>query len=132
MHPSRRDFLAGLGAAGLVVAVPRAAHAGFRSNLLYPPINLAAFDAPVPRGETAIRPGCAAITWNGKDTQAIEDIAALGYAGIQLRANAVDEFPDPQSPAGMRTSTRAFASRSLKATSRTPSICARRAVFICN
>lgn len=95
MHPSRRDFLAGLGAAGLVVAVPRAAHAGFRSNLLYPPINLAAFDAPVPRGETAIRPGCAAITWNGKDTQAIEEIAALGYAGIQLRANAVDEFPDP-------------------------------------
>jgi inosose dehydratase len=58
-------------------------------------MDLSVFDTPVPRGEPAIRAGCAAITWNGKDTQAIEDIAAAGYAGIQLRANALQEFPDP-------------------------------------
>jgi inosose dehydratase len=39
--------------------------------------------------------GYAAITWNEHDAQAIEDISALGYAGIQIRANVVKEFPDP-------------------------------------
>ncbi len=31
--------------------------------------------------------GYSAITWGGKDMQAIEDLAALGFKGIQLRAN---------------------------------------------
>jgi len=39
--------------------------------------------------EPRIRLGCAAITWGGNDPQAIEDISALGYAGIQLRDSAV-------------------------------------------
>src|SRR5208282_92140 len=75
MSPSRREFLAAAGAAGVLATFPPAAHAGFRASLLYPPMNpreLAAFDTPVHRGATALR-----------------------YAGIQLRANAVDEFPDP-------------------------------------
>ena len=33
--------------------------------------------------------GCAAITWNGNDPLAIDDISALGFRGIQLRASAV-------------------------------------------
>ncbi len=33
--------------------------------------------------------GCAAITWGGNDRVAIDDIAAAGYRGIQLRASAV-------------------------------------------
>jgi inosose dehydratase len=37
----------------------------------------------------SIRIGYAAITWNENDLQAIEDISALGYAGIQLRANVL-------------------------------------------
>ena len=37
----------------------------------------------------SIRFGYAAITWGGNDLQAIDDIAALGYRGIQLRAAAV-------------------------------------------
>ena len=92
MSATRRDFLAGLTAASALAALPRAAaeHAP-----LYPPVGLEAFLAPVHRGDFSMRAGCAAITWNGKDTQAIEDIAALGYDGIQLRANAVEEFPDP-------------------------------------
>lgn len=33
--------------------------------------------------------GCAAITWGGNDRAAIDDVAALGFRGIQLRASAV-------------------------------------------
>jgi inosose dehydratase len=94
MTLSRRRFLSSLGAAGVLASLPRTTLAAGRSGLLYPPVDLSPFAAPVDRGEPEIRAGCAAITWNGKDTQAIEDISALGYAGIQLRANALDEFPD--------------------------------------
>lgn len=41
-----------------------------------------------------IRFGYAAITWNGNDRQAIDDIAALGFRGIQLRQPAVDQWGD--------------------------------------
>ena len=47
-----------------------------------------------------IRLGCAAITWGGNDLQAIEDIAATGFEGIQLRASAVKQFGDR--PAALR------------------------------
>lgn len=36
--------------------------------------------------------GYAAITWGGDDVQAIDDIAAVGYRGIQLRASAVTRW----------------------------------------
>ena len=73
----RRDFVrtaaAGLGAGAAVrVAVARGAD----------------------RGAQAIRFGYAAITWGGNDRQAIEDVAALGFPGIQLRSNIVPEFAD--------------------------------------
>lgn len=38
--------------------------------------------------------GYAAITWGGNDRQAIDDIAAVGFRGIQLRASAVTEWGD--------------------------------------
>ena len=41
-----------------------------------------------------IRFGYAAITWGGNDRQAIEDIAALGFRGIQLRQSAVTTWGD--------------------------------------
>jgi len=44
--------------------------------------------------------GYASITWNGNDRQAIEDISALGFPGIQLRANAIAEFEN--NPATLR------------------------------
>src|SRR5262245_5506981 len=67
---SRRAFLAGLGALGVSSAVAgRGARAADR-----------------------IRVGYAAITWGGRDEQAIEDIAAAGYHAIQLRGTAVDRF----------------------------------------
>jgi inosose dehydratase len=38
--------------------------------------------------------GYSAITWNGNDLVAIKDIAALGFKGIQLRANTYAPFKD--------------------------------------
>ena len=38
------------------------------------------------------RIGCAAILWGGKDREAIDDVAALGYHGIQLRSNVYAEW----------------------------------------
>jgi len=39
-----------------------------------------------------IRFGYAAITWNGNDRQAIDDIAALGFRGVQLRQSAFETW----------------------------------------
>lgn len=47
-----------------------------------------------------IRFGYAAITWQGKDLQAIEDVAAVGFKAIQLRSNIMPEFGDK--PAALR------------------------------
>jgi inosose dehydratase len=95
MATSRRDFLAGLASAGALAGVPKATRAAIAAGPLYPPMNLSIFDAPVPRGETEIRLGCAAITWSDNAAKAIEDISADGFAGIQLRAPTLEQFPDP-------------------------------------
>src|SRR6266545_3882956 len=56
-------------------------------------IGLAAAAWPfVPRAR--LRFGYAAITWGGNDRQAIDDIAALGFRGIQLRQSAVTTWGD--------------------------------------
>jgi inosose dehydratase len=47
-----------------------------------------------------IKFGYAAITWQGKDVQAIEDVAAVGFKAIQLRSNIMPEFGDK--PAALR------------------------------
>ncbi|PYQ02302.1 MAG: xylose isomerase [Acidobacteria bacterium] len=47
-----------------------------------------------PTSAQAIRFGYAAITWGGNDRQAIEDVASLGFPGIQLRSNILPEFGD--------------------------------------
>jgi inosose dehydratase len=94
MSSSRREFLAGLASAGVVAAVPKSAHANL-TGPLYPPANLSAFDAPLHKGEPFVRAGCSAITWSDNAKEAIQDIAAAGFAGIQLRAPTIDQFPDP-------------------------------------
>ncbi len=43
----------------------------------------------------AIKWGYASITWEGNDAQAIDDISALGFAGIQLRSNVLSKFTTP-------------------------------------
>jgi inosose dehydratase len=46
------------------------------------------------RSAARIRFGYAAITWGGNDRQAIDDIAELGFRGIQLRQSAVTTWGD--------------------------------------
>jgi len=59
---------------------------------LYPAMDLSYFKTPIKAAPAQIHFGYAAITWGGNDRQAIEDIAAVGFRGIQLRANAIKEF----------------------------------------
>ena len=43
-------------------------------------------------GSRGIKFGYAAITWGDHEREAIDDIAAVGFPGIQLRSNAVRDF----------------------------------------
>jgi inosose dehydratase len=70
-HFTRRTFLTGFGATGAVIALPSLAGAGRLSG---------------------IRFGYTAMTWGNEERQAIDDIAAAGFPGIQFRANAVTDF----------------------------------------
>src|SRR5664279_970268 len=94
MSSSRRDFMAGLASAGVLAAIPNRAHANLVGPL-YPPVNLSAFDVPLHKGDPFVRAGCSAITWGDDARVAIKDIAAAGFAGIQLRAPTIDQIPDP-------------------------------------
>src|SRR5437773_12062355 len=87
---SRRDFLNGAIAAAALAALPKPALAAFEP--LYPPMDLSYFDTPISPAPADILFGYASITWGGNDRQAIEDIRSLGFRGIQLRANVLQEF----------------------------------------
>jgi inosose dehydratase len=52
------------------------------------------------RRADAFKFGYAAITWGGDDERAIDDISALGFPGIQLRANVLGKFRNR--PAALR------------------------------
>lgn len=70
-----------------------------RRDFVATSLSLALFGraAPRPFRRARVRFGCAAITWNGKDREAMDDISALGFRGIQLRGSAVTtwgERPD--------------------------------------
>lgn len=43
-------------------------------------------------GVPGLKVGYSAITWGGNDVQAIKDIAALGFKGIQLRSNILKDY----------------------------------------
>jgi inosose dehydratase len=74
---TRRDFVrqVGAGAAAALVPLP---------NVI---------GLPAERAGT-IRFGYAAITWGGNDEEAIEEIGALGFPGIQLRSGILSRFGD--------------------------------------
>jgi inosose dehydratase len=76
---TRRDFVGGLGATTALAVLQRG-------------VTLAA------AGD--IKFGYAAITWQGNDRQAIEEVAAVGFKAIQLRSNIMPEFGDK--PAALR------------------------------
>ncbi len=70
---SRRDFLRQLGGSALGAVLP------LDTSKLEPRYS-------------NLSVACAAITWGGDDDRAIADIGALGFPGIQLRANVVPRF----------------------------------------
>ncbi len=129
-NPSRRQFITALTALAGTYAIP--ARAGAVFSWLYPPMDLSYFDKPVTAAAADIKLGYAAITWGGNDRQAIEDISALGFAGIQLRSNVLKEIPNPEEleMAGSGWSLLMMPLRS-KSTSPTPNTLMTPAVFIC-
>jgi inosose dehydratase len=73
----RREFLTGTVAlAGWRAATPRESPR----------------ESPRETPRSALRFGYAAITWQEDDVAAIDDIAALGFRGLQLRASAVKQW----------------------------------------
>ncbi len=93
----RREFLGAITALAASSAFPTSRL--LARDMLYPPMDLSHFDTPLTPAPSEIHFGYASITWGGKDRQAIEDIAAVGFRGIQLRSNSIAEFG---SPAAMR------------------------------
>ena len=87
---ARREFLGGLAVLTAAASIP--CEAAVAREMLYPPTDLSYFDTPIAPAPSEIHFGYAAITWSGNDRQAIEDIAALGFRGIQLRSNCIQEF----------------------------------------
>ncbi len=73
MNPqaTRRTFLTGLGAVAASATLPSFAAQHEAEKIRY---------------------GYAAITWANEERQAAEDIAAVGFPGVQFRANAVTDF----------------------------------------
>src|ERR1700730_2133599 len=93
MQPiSRRAFVAGGSAPAALAASPLAAMDALIEAPLYPAMDLSYFDTPVTPAPADIRLGYASITWGGKNLDAIADIAAAGYPGIQLRSNIVPDY----------------------------------------
>jgi inosose dehydratase len=89
----RREFLGAMSALAAASAFP--CETLLARDLLYPPMDLSHFDTPITPGPSEIHFGYASITWGGNDRQAIEDIAAVGFRGIQLRSNTIAEFGAP-------------------------------------
>ena len=96
---SRRTFIATLGAAAAGSLLRIDETIAFAPPL-YPPIDLSCFQTPVSPAPADLKFGYAAITWGGRDREAIEDIASVGFPGIQLRSNVLKEFGDR--PAALR------------------------------
>ncbi len=94
MSLSRRGFLAGLGTLAAASALPLDSLSRAFEPPLYRPVDLSYFDRSITPAPGQIRFGYAAITWNGNDVQAIQDISELGFHGIQLRSNVLREYGD--------------------------------------
>jgi len=68
------------------------ANAALLPEPLYPPMDLSHFDQQISPAGAEFHLGYASITWAGDDRRAIDEIAGLGFPGIQLRSNVMAEF----------------------------------------
>jgi inosose dehydratase len=89
----RREFLGSLATLAAASSLPITSLTPH--DLLYPPADLSHFDTPITPAPSEIHFGYAAITWGGNDRQAIDDVSATGFRGIQLRSNCIQEFGAP-------------------------------------
>ena len=80
---SRRRFLGTFSGTAVALAI---------ADLTTAKSALARFAAPAAGATADIRIGYASITWGGKAQQAIDDISAVGYHGIQLRSDDIKQF----------------------------------------
>lgn len=80
---SRREFLGGIGTAAVAAGA---------STLIKPLLMEAKTSAATSGAPKTIKVGYAAITWGSDGRKAIEDISAVGFHGIQLRADAIKQF----------------------------------------
>ena len=92
-HIPRREFLGAMSAIEAASAFPCSTL--FARERLYPPMDLSYFDTLITPAPSEIHFGYAAISWGGNDRQAIDDISAVGFRGIQLRSNSIAEFGSP-------------------------------------
>jgi inosose dehydratase len=95
MKLSRRRFLHTAGAAATVSAVPEVVRYLSAQPLPYAPSSSPFLDRAGSSNLPGVQVGYAAIAWGGNDSEAIADVSSLGYPGIQIRSNAVKEFPEP-------------------------------------
>jgi inosose dehydratase len=93
---TRRKFIYAGGVAATCSLLPAPAMNALDS--LYSPSTLINFKKKTKAAPAEVHFGYASITWNGNDRQAIEDISALGFPAIQLRANAIAEFEGKPAP----------------------------------
>src|SRR5215813_8090952 len=94
MSFSRRGFLVGMGTLAAASALPLDGFSKTFEPPLYPLVDLSYFDRSITPAPGQIRFGYAAITWDGNDVQAIQDISELGFPGIQLRSNVLKDYGD--------------------------------------
>jgi len=87
---SRRSFLSGIGSL-TTAAVASAAASTWLRPLTGASTNLMRFETPSSAAR-AIHLGYAAMTWGSDGRKAIEDVSAVGFHGIQLRADAITTF----------------------------------------
>jgi inosose dehydratase len=87
---SRRKFISSASVVAGYSLLPTGVLKAFQP--VYSSTGLGNANAPLGAASSDIQFGYAAITWNSDDRKAIEDIAALGFPGIQLRSNAIKEF----------------------------------------
>src|SRR5260370_15129259 len=92
-HMPRSEFLGAMSTLAAASAFPGGTF--FARERLYPRMDLSHFDTPITPAPSEIHFGYAAITWGGNDRQAIEDVAAVGFRGIQLRSNSIAEVGSP-------------------------------------
>lgn len=90
---NRRQFVVHIGAAALTSTLPIERLAAAVASC-EPQTDRRPAKTPIAASPAAIKLGYAAITWGGDDLRAIDDIASIGFRGIQLRSNVLTRFGD--------------------------------------